>query len=321
MLSRRDLLAAAASTAIAGNTLAQTFPSRPIRLVVPFAPGGTGDSQARLIGDYMSRELGQPVLVENRPGGGTVIGTQQVAQAQPDGHTLLLMANSFVISAKLRGTSLSYAGIKAFDPVACLTNSPQAIAVNSSSPWRTLKEWMDAAKANPDTVSYATFGPASAQHIAAEMLVRAAGLRMTYVPYPGGAPSVNAVLAGHVQSVLANLNEIQAHAEAGKLRVLAVTTLQRLPALPNVPTVAESGIPGYEASAWFGLCAPAGTPKDVVARISRVATAAVADPDIRKKLVTAGLQPYLMDPTQFTAHINEQFAQYSRVIDEAGIKG
>lgn len=320
MISRRHLLASSAITAIAGPSLAQSFPSRPIKLVVPFPPGGTGDMQARLIGDFMSRDLGQPVVVENKPGAGTVIGTQQVAQAQPDGHTLLLMANSFVINAKLRGPTLPYAGLKAFEPVACLTNSPQAIAVNSAAPWRTFKEWMDAVKAKPDSVSYAAFGPATAQHIAAEMLVRAAGLRMTYVPFPGGSPAVNSVLAGHVQTVLANVSEIQAHVDAGKLRMLAVTTAQRLPALPSVPTVIESGIPGYEAAAWFGLCAPAGTPRDVVARLARAAANAVNDADVGKRLVAAGLQPYLMDPARFAAHINDQFAQYSKVIDEAGIK-
>ncbi|MFZ9373604.1 MAG: Bug family tripartite tricarboxylate transporter substrate binding protein [Burkholderiaceae bacterium] len=323
MISRRDLIAtavAAATTSVAGTAFAQTFPSRPLRIVVPFPPGGTGDVQARLIGEFMSRELGQPVVVENKPGAGTIIGTQQVAQAAPDGHTLLLMANSFVINAKLRGASLPYPGLKAFEPVACLTNSPQAIAVNSATPWRTFKEWMDAVKAKPDTVSYSAFGPATAQHIAAEILVRAAGLRMTYVPFPGGAPAVNAALAGHVQTVLANVNEIQAHAESGKLRMLAVTTPQRLAALPNVPTVSESGVPGYEAAAWFGLCVPAGTPKDVVARLSRAAANAVSDAEIGKRLVAAGLQPYVMDPARFAAHINEQFALYSKVIDEAGIK-
>jgi tripartite-type tricarboxylate transporter receptor subunit TctC len=320
MLSRRHLLATTALTAFAGHALAQSFPTRPLRLVVPFPPGGAGDVQARLIGEYMSRELGQPVVVENKVGAGTVIGSQYVAQSPPDGYTLLLIANSFVINAKLRGATLPYPGLKAFDPVASLSNSPQAIAVNATSPWRTLKEWMDAVKAKPDTISYATFGLATAQHIAAEMLVRAAGLRMTYVPYPGGAPAVNAVLAGHVQTVLANVNEIQAHADAGKLRILAVTSPQRLSSLPNVPTVAESGVPGYEASAWFGLVAPTGTPKEVISRIARAATNAVADADVRKRLVTLGLQPYAMDSAQFGAHIQDQFALYSKVIDEAGIK-
>ena len=320
MLSRRHLLAATALSTLTGPALAQSFPSRPLRLVVPFPPGGAGDVQARLIGDHMSRELGQPVVVENKAGAGTVIGTQLVAQAQPDGYTLLLMANSFVINAKLRGASLPYAGLKAFEPVAALTHSPQALAVNAAAPWQTFKEWLDAVKAKPDTISYASFGPATAQHIAAEMLVRAAGLRMTYVPFSGGAPAVNSVLAGHVQTVLANVNEIQAHVEAGKLRMLAVTSAQRLPSLPQVPTVAESGVPGYEASAWFGLCAPVGTPKDVIAKLARAANQAVADADIRKRLITVGLQPFAMDSAQFGAHIQNQFALYTKVIDEAGIK-
>jgi tripartite-type tricarboxylate transporter receptor subunit TctC len=323
MLNRRELLAAgaaAAASTFAPAALAQAFPSKPMKIVVPFPPGGTGDVQARVIGEYIARTLGQPVLVENKPGAGTIIGSAQVAQAPADGHTLLLMANSFVINAKLRGSSLPYAGLKAFEPVAGLTESPQMVAVNSASPWRTFKEWMDAAKAKPDTISYATFGPASTQHIAAEMLVRQAGLRMTYVPFPGGAPAVNSVLAGHTQSVLANVNEIQPFVEAGKLRALAVTSPKRLPALPQVPTVAESGLPGYAASAWFGLCAPAGTPRDAIAKIAGAATAALADPEISKKLVTLGLQPFPMDPAQFAAHIADQFAKYSKVIDEAGIK-
>jgi tripartite-type tricarboxylate transporter receptor subunit TctC len=323
MLSRRELLgaaAAAAATSFAGSALAQTFPSRPLRLVVPFPPGGSGDVQARVIGDHMARTLGQPVVVENKPGAGTIIGSTQVAQAPADGHTLLLMANSFVINAKLRGASLPYKGLQAFEPVACLTNSPQMIAVNSSRPWHTFKEWMDAAKAKPDTISYATFGPVTTQHIAAEMLVRQAGLHMIYVPFPGGAPAVNAVLGGHADAVLANVNEIQSFVEAGKLRALAVATPQRLASLPNVPTVAESGLPGYEAAAWFGLCAPAGTPKDVVAKIARAAIGALEDPEIHKKLVALGLEPYPMDPAHFTAHIHDQYARYSKVIDEAGIK-
>ena len=324
MLTRRELLTAAtaaAATSLSGQALAQAFPSRPIRLVVPFPPGGTGDVQARLIGEYMSHALGQPVLVENKPGAGTIIGSSYVAQAPADGHTLLLMANSFVINEKLRGSTLPYGGMKAFEPVACLTNSPQMVACNSARPWHSLQEWMDAARAKPETVSYATFGPATTQHIAAEMLVRQARLRMIYVPFSGGAPAVNAALGGHADSVLANVNEIQPFVEAGKLRALAVTTPQRLATMPHVPTVAESGLPGYEASAWFGLCAPAGTPKDVVATIARVATGAVADAEIRKKLVAVGLEPYTMGPAQFATHINEQYAKYSKVIEEAGIKG
>lgn len=323
MLTRRDLLGAAAATtslSFSGMALAQAFPTKSIRLVVPFAAGGTGDFQARVIGEHMGRTLGQSVIVENKAGGGTVIGTAQVAQAPADGHTLLLIANSFVINAKLRAGTLPYKDMKAFEPVAGLTNSPQMIAVNSASPWRTFKELMDAAKAKPETVSYATVGPATTQHIAGEMLLRQAGAKMIYVPFAGGTPAVNAVLGGHANMVLANVNELQSFIEAGKMRALAVTTPQRLASLPQVPTVAESGLPGYEASAWFGLCAPAGTPKDVVAKIARAAAAALADAEIRKRLVGMGLETFSMDSAKFSAHINDQYAKYAKVIDEAGIK-
>lgn len=323
MFTRRELLgAAAAGTALSfsGTALAQAFPSKSIRLVVPFAPGGTGDFQARVIGEHMGRTLGQSVIVENKAGGGTVIGTAQVAQAPADGHTLLLMANSFVINAKLRAGTLPYKDMKAFEPVAGLTNSPQMIAVNSASPWRTFKDLVDAAKAKPGTLSYATVGPATTQHIAGEMLLRQAGMQMIYVPFAGGTPAVNAVLGGHASMVLTNVNELQSFIEAGKMRALAVTTPQRLASLPQVPTVAESGLPGYEASAWFGLCAPAGTPKDVVAKIASAAASALADAEIRKRLVGMGLETFSMDPAKFSAHINDQYAKYAKVIDEAGIK-
>lgn len=326
MTTRRHLLAAALAPAVLPAAFAQSanpsqpFPSRPVRIVVPFPAGGTADVQARLLGDFMGRGLGQPFIVENRPGGGTIIGTSQVAKAAPDGHTLLLMANSFVINAKLHAATLPYDGLKAFEPVAALTNSPQMIAVNAASPYRTLKDWIEAAKAKPGALSYATVGPATTQHIAGEMLQRAAGIRLIYTPFAGGAPSVNAVLAGHVDAVLANVNEIQPHVEAGKLRALAVTTAQRLDAFRQVPTVIESGIPGYEAAAWFGLCAPAGTPRDAIAKLAKAAADGLADPEIRKKLLAVGLEPYSMGPQEFGNHIRDQLAKYSRVIDEAGIK-
>ncbi len=323
MFTRRDFMAAgaaAASLAAAPLSWAQSFPSRPIKIIVPFPPGGTADIQARVVGQHMSQTLGQPIVIESKPGGGTIIGTGFVAKSPPDGYTVLLMANSFVINAKLHASTLPYEGIKAFEPVACMTNSPQLVAVNVASPHRTFKEWVEAAKAKPGTVSYATVGPATTQHIAGEMLQRATGTKLIYAPFAGGAPAVNAVLAGHVDMVLANLSEMQAHIEAGKLRALAVTTTERLNTLKQVPTVAESGYPGYEAAAWFGLSAPAGTPKDVVARLAAAVNAALADAELRKKLVTVGLEPYYKGPSDFAVHIAQQYERYSKVIDEAGIK-
>jgi tripartite-type tricarboxylate transporter receptor subunit TctC len=321
MLNRRELLAAAAASGLAGPALAQSsFPSHPVRMVIPFPPGGTADIQGRLISDFMGRALGQPVVIENKPGGGTIIGSQAVASSAPDGHMLLMMANSFVINAKLHAATLPYKGMAAFEPVCCLTNSPQLIAVNAASPYRTFKEWLEAAKAKPGMISYATVGPATTQHIAGEMLQRAAGIRLIYTPFAGGAPAVNAVLGGHVDAVLANVSELQSFIDTGKMRALAVTTTQRLDTMKQVPTVAESGLPGYEAAAWFGLSAPAGTPRDVVDKISRAALGAIGDPEIRARLVKVGLEPYAMDAQKFAAHIADQYAKYSKVIDEAGIK-
>jgi tripartite-type tricarboxylate transporter receptor subunit TctC len=322
MLTRRELLAAGAAVAGAGlapAAMAQSFPSRPIKLIVPFPPGGTADIQARLIGQHMAQALGQPIVIESKPGGGTIIGTSFVAKAPADGHTILLIANSFVINAKLRG-NLPYDGIKAFEPIACMTNSPQVIAVNQASPYRTFKEWVDAARAKPGTISYATVGPATTQHIAGEMLQRAAGIKLIYTPFAGGLPAVNAVLAGHVDSVLANLSEMSAYLDAGKMRALAVTTLQRLDTLKQVPTVAESGYAGYEAAAWFGLVAPAGTPRDAIAKLAEGVNGALADAELRKKLVAVGLEPYYMGSSGFATHIAQQYEKYSRVIDDAGIK-
>ena len=289
-------------------------------MIVPFPPGGTADIQSRLIGQHMSQSMGQPIVIESKPGGGTIIGTGFVAKSPADGYTILQMANSFVINAKLHNNTLPYDGIKAFEPIACMTNSPQVIAVNAASPHRTFKEWVDAAKAKPGTISYATVGPATTQHIAGEMLQRATGIKLIYAPFAGGTQAVNSVLAGHVDTVLANLSEMSAHLEAGKLRALTVTTTQRLDALKQVPTVAESGYPGYEAAAWFGLSAPAGTPRDAVASLAEAVNAALSDAEVRKKLINVGLEPYYMDPAEFRRPYRTAVRALLAVIDEAGIK-
>lgn len=301
------------------HAASQAFPSRPLRIVVPFPAGGSSDTLARLVSQHMSQRWGQPVIVDNKPGGGTVIGGALVAKAPADGYTVLLVANSLVINAKLR-TNLPYEGLKAFEPVARLTNSPQVIAVNAASPYKTLRELFDAARAQPGALSYSTVGPTTTQHIAGEMLKRAASVDLTYAPYPGGAPAANAVLGGHVTTVLTNLNEVAGMLESGKLRPLAVTTLERIEALKNVPTVAEQGYPGYEAVAWFGMVAPAGTPREVVSQLAEAFEAAMADPEVRGRIMQAGLYPAYLSPAAFSAHIAQQYEHYARIIDEARIK-
>lgn len=320
MPTRRQVLAATSALAAPFAAFAQhDFPTRPVHFIVPYAPGGSADVLARLVGQQLQQRWGQPVIVETKPGGGTVIGNAIVAKAPADGHTILFISNSYVINAKLR-SDLPYDGMKAFELVANMVNSPQVVAVNAASRYKTFQEFVAAAKSRPGELSIGTLGPATTQHIAAEMLQRAAGIRLIYTPFAGGAPAVNAALGGHVTSVLANLSELASHMEAGKLRPLAVTTHERLDALRQVPTVAELTDSPYEAVAWFGVAAPAGTPPEVVAKLADGFGAAIADPQVRQKLVSLGMLPAFMDPKAFAAHVATQYAKYARVIDEAKIR-
>jgi len=295
------------------------YPSKPVRIVVPFPAGGSADTMTRVVGQFLAKRWGQSVLVDNRPGGGTVIAGALVAKAPADGYTLIIIANSLTINAKLR-TNLPYDGLKAFDPIAQLVQSPQVIAVNSASPYKTLNELIQAAKSNPGGLSYSTVGPATTQHIAGESFNRITGTDFTYAAFTGGALAANAVMGNHVTMVLTNLNEVAPMLESGKLRPLAVTTRERLEALKQVPTAIELGIKDYEAVAWFAVATPAGTPKDVTQKIADDLQAALNDPEVRQKLNTAGLYPSFMGPDALSAHIQNEYARYSKIIDEARIK-
>ncbi len=322
MTQRRAFLTLAGAAAFGAlrpaMAWAEDFPARPIRFVVPLAAGGSADLLARLVGQHMAEQWGQPVVVEMKPGGGTVIGTNVVAQAPADGYTILFSANSLVINAKLRN-NLPYNGLKAFEPVALMVTSPQALVVNPASPWQSLGEWLQAARAQPGQLSLASLGPATTQHIAAEMLQHSTGVQLNYVPYSGGSQAVNALLGGHVDSVLCNVAEASAHIAAGKLRPLAVTSTERLASLAQVPTIAESGYPGFEASAWFGVSVPAGTPQPVIARLAQGIGAAMGDPKVRSQLLAHDLQPEFLGPEAFAAHIARSYLRYSAIIDSANI--
>jgi tripartite-type tricarboxylate transporter receptor subunit TctC len=320
VITRRHILGAATALATPLPAIAQAdFPSRPVRFIVPFAPGGSADVLARLVGQQLQQRWGQPVVVELKPGGGTVIGSALAAKAPADGSTILFIANSYVINAKLRH-DLPYDGMKAFEPVANMVDSPQVVAVRADSPYRTLQEFIAAAKSRPGELSIGTLGPATTQHIAAEMLMRAAGIRLIYTPFTGGAPAVNAALGGHVSAVLANLGELVAQFDAGKLRPLAVTTRERLEQLRQVPTVAELTDGSYETVAWFGVAAPAGTPPAVVAKLADGIRAALADAQVAQKLLALGMLPSFKDPKAFGSHVAAQYAKYAQLIDAAQIK-
>jgi tripartite-type tricarboxylate transporter receptor subunit TctC len=315
----RFALVCAASVFGVAAAMAQGFPSKAVRIVVPFTPGGTADVLARLIGQKMSDAIGQQVLVENRPGGGTVIGTEYTARAPADGHTMLVMANSFSINPAVRD-KLPYDPIKDFAPVTLLVKSPQVLVVGPTTQVKSLAEFIALVKSRPGQLSLATVGPATTQHIASEMLKSAMKLEMIYVPFPGGAPAATALVGGHVDAVLANYSEVAAHVSSGKIRAIAVTSLERTDTLKDVPTVSESGFPGFEAAAWFGLVATGGSPPAAIARLNAEAIKALKLPDVREKLISLGMYPVGTTPAEFDAHIRSEMVKYAKVIKEAGIK-
>jgi tripartite-type tricarboxylate transporter receptor subunit TctC len=293
--------------------------TRTIKIISPFPPGGGSGTLLRLIADHIGAAHDVAVVVEHRTGGGTVTATEAVARAAPDGNTLLVNANSFVINPHLH--KLSYDPLTSFEPICLLTSSPQALVVNRASPYAKLADLFDAARKRPGELNVASLGPATAQHVAVEELNHLAGVEMTFLPYPGGnMPAVAALLGGHVTSVLANIGEVAEHLNAGMLRALAITSRSRIELLPDVPTVAEQGFPDYEATVWVGVVAPAGTPRETVARLSTWFVEAIGASDVKPKLGALGLVTVGQCGAAFAAHLHAQFEDYGRKLFDAGIK-
>ena len=292
--------------------------TRTIKIVNPYPPGGTADIIARVLGEQIGRTQGVTMLVENRPGGGTVIGTEASARAAPDGNTLLITSVVFVINPHLR--KLNYDPLTSFEPLCNVVQSPQVIVVNGVSPYRTMTDLMNAARAKPGELTLASTGPASPSHIAFEMLKRAANIQMIYVPFPGNPPVVNAVLGGHVTAGVANYADVVGHLKAGTLRALITPAATRIETLPDVPTAAESGYKEFEYEVWFGMLAPAKTSKDRVSQLSGWFTAATQEAEVREKLVVQGLYPVVTCGADFAADLRRQYVDYGRVIREANIK-
>jgi tripartite-type tricarboxylate transporter receptor subunit TctC len=326
-LVRRQVLhlgaSAAALAAISVCLLATSVcdanaqPTRTIKIIVPFPPGGVIDALARLLAE----EIGQPGLVmtiEDRPGAGSVIGTEAVSRAAPDGNTLVMLGNSFVINPHLR--KLNYDPLTSFEPICYLVRSPTLLVVNGASPYRTFTDLIAAARANPGGLTLASSGPATSFHIAVEVLKRDANLDLIYVPYPGDPPAISALLGGHVTSTFANYATVIEHLSAGKLRALATGSRTRIEPLPEVPTFAELGYKDYELENWFGVVAPAKTPKETINQMIAWYTAALQVPDVKAKLAVQGLFPVAICGTDFAAHIRKQYDEYGRAIREANIK-
>jgi tripartite-type tricarboxylate transporter receptor subunit TctC len=321
-LLRRQFLrlaaGAAALPALSTGASALDYPARPVRIVVPVPPGGALDVLARLIGQWLAEKLGQPFIVENRPGAGTNIGIEAVVRAPADGYTLLLIPGSVTVNATLY-EKLPFNFIRDIVPIARISSLPLVMEVNSSFPAKTVPEFIAYAKANPGKVTMASGGSGTPQHIAGELFKLMTGVAMVHVPYRGGAPALTDLLGGQVQVYFSPLPESIGSIRAGKVRALAVTTAARSPALPDVPTVAQS-VPGFEASTWQGIGAPGGTPADIIMLLNKDINAALADPKIDARLADLGSVPAPMMPGDFRKFIVTETEKWAKVIKAANIK-
>jgi len=299
--------------------LAQDYPTRPIHLIIPFPPGGVADVIARPIADRLTKSLGQPVVVESHAGATGTLGAAFVAQAAPDGYTLLLGTTNEIAMSPTLFKSLPYDPNKAFDPVTPVAVFPNVLVVGKDIPVKTLADLIALARANPDTLTFASSGIGSTNHLTAEIFQREANVKVRHVPYRGGGPALVDVSGGHITAMFATLPSAVSLIQGGTLRALAVTGLHRSPVLPDVPTAKEAGLPGLVVTTWNGVLAPAGTPPALVERLHKALAAAVADPALKDVFASVGAETELISPQEFTTRIRNDFDRWSSVIKQAGI--
>ncbi len=312
------LAAALAMTAFAAGAAFAAFPDRPVKLVVPFAPGGGTDAIARALGTGMSQALGQPVIIDNKPGGGTIIGTDLVAKSPADGYTVVVASFAHAVNPSLM-TKLPFDPQKAFDPVILLARGPNILVVRAESPYKTVADVLAAARAQPDKVTYASQGNGTSAHLAGEMFSNLAKVKMTHVPYRGAGPAMTDLLGGQVDVMFATAAAAAPQIAGGKMRALGVTTPQRSPAMKDLPAIGES-VAGYAVESWYGLYVPAGTPADVIARLHAAAKKATDSADFRKKIEPEGLSVSAGAPKELDDYVRAEAARWSRIVKENNIK-
>jgi tripartite-type tricarboxylate transporter receptor subunit TctC len=301
------------------TTWPQAFPSKPIKVVVPFTPGAFNDTLGRTMAQEFAKAFAPGSHVENKPGGGTVIGTDFVAKSVPDGHTILVVAFPFALINSLHAQS-KIDVTRDFTALAWAGSTPNLLVVNPASPYRSVKDLIAAAKATPAKIPYASTGNGTSNHLSMELFKVMAGVDLTHIPYKGSAPAVTDLIGGQVQAMFDNVPNVIQHVKAGKLRALAITTPKRLASMPDVPTVDEAGVPGYQVQVWFGLVAPAATPKDAVARLNTEINRVLQLPDVRERFAQSGIDIVGGAPELFDRHIREQVATWGKVVRDAGIK-
>ena len=320
-IARRTLLAslaAAAAGALPLGAAAQNFPTKPITIVVPFSAGGTTDILARIVGQGLTTELGQSVVVDNKPGAGGNIGASLAAKAQADGYTLFMgTVGTHAINQSLY-KKLPYDPVKDFAPLSRVATVPNLLVAHPSQPFKTVKEMIAYAKANPGKITFGSPGSGASPHVSGELFKSMTGTDMLHVPYKGSAPAMTDLLGGQTSVMFDNMPSAIQHVRSGKLRPIAVTTAKRSPELPDVPTIAEAGVPGYEATSWFGMFAPAATPKPVLSKLQAALTKVLNQADVKKKIAEQGGEVVAETPDQFAAFIKAESVKWGKVVKESG---
>ena len=320
-LSRRELALAGLAGLVVplGALAADEYPSKPAKIVVPYTPGGFNDTLARTVGERLTRAWKVPVVVDNRPGGNTVLGNNIVAKSAPDGYTLLITPLPFAALPALYGERLPYNAQKDFQPVVWAGSTQNALVVRNTLPVQSVQELIDYAKKNPGKLNFASTGSGSSNHLSMELFMSMTGTKMTHVPYKGSAPAVTATMAGEVDVLFDNVPNVVQQVRAGKLRVLGTTGKARAPLLPDAPAVAEAGVPGYEVNVWFGIQMPAGVPKADVERANRDIVAILKEPEVVKMFRDQGVEVVASSTTEFSALISSEIAKWTRVVNDAGV--
>ena len=317
----RILASLALGLALAGAAVAaDDYPSRPTRIVVPYPPGGFNDTLARTVGDRLAKAWKQPVVVDNRPGGNTVLGNSLAAKAPADGYTILITPLPFSALPALYGSRLPYNALKDFQPLVWAGSTQNVLAVRNELGISSVRELIDQAKKNPGKLNFGSTGSGSSNHLSMELFMAMTGTRLTHVPYKGSAPAVMAMLAGEIDVLFDNVPNVMQQIKAGKLKAVAVTGTKRAQLLPDVPTVAESGVPGYEVTVWFGMQVPAGVPKAVVDRANRDIVQILKDPEVAKLFRDQGVEVEASTPEAFGDLLNREIPKWTRVVNDAGVK-
>jgi tripartite-type tricarboxylate transporter receptor subunit TctC len=315
-----QLLMIAALSVTAAHAAEHVYPDRPVRMVVPFPPGGANDIVARQIGQRLNMRWGKPVVIDNRAGAGGNIGTEIGSRANPDGYTLLIGSTSTLASNMSLYEKLPFDVVRDFAPISLIVTAPNILCITASLPAKNLAELIKLAKSTPQKFNFSSFGEGSSSHLIGEMFKRQAGIEMVHVPYKGGAPALAAVMGGEVQMTFANLSVALAQVRAGKLRGIAVTSVKRAAALPEVPSVAESGLPGFEATAWVAIVAPRATPRAIVQKVNADIRAELADKDMIAQLAAQALEPAGGTPEALGQHLRAEVELWRKVIRDAGVR-